>query len=242
MEFLKDMSHMDSADDPSEWGDEHIKTVIKDMAQFHSIYFGKSEELGNRRWLSDKPTAEKMKDMADLWNGLAFHALQEFPNWYGQDNFTKQLGIIEKIPQWWPEIDKMPKTLIHNDFNLRNICLRKEPKGYRLCAYDWELATIHLPQHDIAEFLIFTQNADTPLDQIEKYVEVHRAALAEASGIAIDKEQWNRGFLLCLYDLLVNRISLYIMAHTYRHYEFMERVFKALSSVIEKYEAKYGKV
>lgn len=50
-----------------------------------------------------------------------------------------------------------PLTLIHNDCNPRNICLRKSvQQDSRLCLYDWELATIDAPQRDLAEFFAFT--------------------------------------------------------------------------------------
>ena len=64
--------------------------------------------------------------------------------------------IAGSVGEWWKEIEKMPRTLVHNDFNPRNIAFRRTAEGPVLCAYDWELATLHLPQHDLAELLGFT--------------------------------------------------------------------------------------
>ena len=67
------------------------------------------------------------------------------------------MPTIDEVMSWLER--NKPKAggsaLIHNDFNPRNLALRREVGGWRLCAYDWELATIGVPQHDCAEFLCF---------------------------------------------------------------------------------------
>jgi hypothetical protein len=35
---------------------------------------------------------------------------------------------------------------------------------------------------------------------------------------------WRQGYQLSVFDLLINRMPMYVMAHTFRHYRFMERV------------------
>ncbi len=44
---------------------------------------------------------------------------------------------------------------------------------------------------------------------------------------------FRHGFALCLRDLAINRFGLYLMAHTFRHYGFMERTVRALYRMIE---------
>jgi aminoglycoside phosphotransferase (APT) family kinase protein len=120
----------------------------------------------------------------------------------------------------------MPKTLIHNDFNPRNIAFRRSSQEPVLCAYDWELATLHLPQHDLAELLVFTLTDKASQEEVKEYADYHRQMLEQASGTRIGKEQWLEGYELCLLELMVNRIAMYLMAHSFRHYKFMERVVK----------------
>jgi hypothetical protein len=43
-----------------------------------------------------------------------------------------------------------------------------------------------------------------------------------------DAETWREGFSLAARDLLVNRFGLYLMAHTARHYGFLERSLRTL--------------
>ena len=121
-------------------------------------------------------------------------------------------------------MEAMPRTLIHNDFNPRNIAIRPDINGDRLCAYDWELATLGVPQHDLAELLIFTLRPNVEHEEVMHYLDYHRKSLEQNIGQSINPADWYEGYRYALMDLAVNRIALYLMAHTFRHYGFMERV------------------
>jgi hydroxymethylglutaryl-CoA reductase (NADPH) len=237
MEQLSDVLLKDSADDVSGWETAHIDAALEGIAQVHSIWYGRTEALAEEPWIGQVHTTASMIEMSDLWEHLGVHASEEFPEWVTDRDLELHRQLVRRIFKWWHEIELMPKTLIHNDFNPRNICLRRsddpqDSHGYRLCAYDWELATIHLPQHDLAELLSFVLSPDASKEVVGHHVEVHRKALEKATGQAIDSEQWRRGFNLSLYDLAVNRSMLYIMAHTFRHYPFMERVTRTLRHLV----------
>jgi len=58
---------------------------------------------------------------------------------------------IDSTNELWNTFDSFPKTLIHNDCNLQNICIRKATSNQdsedpqRMCLYDWKLAMIDVP-------------------------------------------------------------------------------------------------
>ena len=92
---------------------------------------------------------------------------------------------IDSTDQLWKIFDSFPKTLIHNDCNPRNICIRKATSDHglqsnedtqRVCIYDWELARIDVPQHDLAEFLAFVLPPACSMDErmqlIEYYIKI----------------------------------------------------------------------
>ena len=83
-----------------------------------------------------------------------------------------------------------------------------------------------------AELLIFTLTDSADPRQVDYLVEYHRRALERAAGVSLDPEQWRRGYELCLYDLLINRVPMYLMAHTFRHYGFMDRVQRTLRHLL----------
>lgn len=232
MERLQDMVLMDSADDTSGWQRPHIEAAIKGAASLHAVFYGKEDELRDLPWIGRPHTLESMTEMIPLWDALGVHAAEEFPEWVNQRDLGLVRELVRDIPLWWPEIEQQPRTLIHNDFNPRNLCLRTTQDGFKLCAYDWELATIQLPQHDVAELLCFVLTPETSEQELLGYIHLHRQCLEQELGQELDAALWERGFLLSLYDLCVNRSVLYVMAHTFRHYPFMERVVRTLRHLI----------
>jgi thiamine kinase-like enzyme len=237
---------MDSADDTSGWTQEHLQVAIRGIAEVHSIWYGREAELEQKDWIVDAPNTENMVEKTRLWEMLGAHSVEEFPEWFSESDLVRYRDRLYSLEDWYSEIDAMPKTLIHNDFNPRNIAFRRLPgmekserktqdsKGaLTLCAYDWELATIHLPQHDLAELLVFTLQPDfDPLD-VEQYIEQHRIELEVLADTRIDAQQWRRGFTLSLWDLVINRVPMYAMAHTFRHYGFMDRVQATFRNLLD---------
>jgi NADP-dependent 3-hydroxy-3-methylglutaryl-CoA reductase len=245
-ELMENMELMDSADDTSGWTQEYLQVAIRGIAEIHSIWYGKEAELEQKDWIVDAPTAANMIEKTRLWEMLGAHSAEEFPEWFSESDLVRYRDRLYSLKDWYSEIDAMPKTLIHNDFNPRNIAFRRLPameksegkaqdsKGALiLCAYDWELATIHLPQHDLAELLVFTLQPDfNPLD-VEQYIEQHRIELEVLADTRIDAQQWRRGFTLSLWDLVINRVPMYAMAHTFRHYSFMDRVQATFRNLLD---------
>jgi hypothetical protein len=95
------------------------------------------------------------------------------------------------------------------------------------------LATLHVPQRDVAELLAFVLDARAERGEVLHYLEVHRRALAEAGGAVPDAGTWREGFVLSLRDLLVTRFALYLMAHAFRRYAFLERSLGTLRHLID---------
>ena len=224
MELLQGMRLMNTEDDVSGWRQSDIETVIRGLGELHSVWYGREDELLGQPWLGPVMTSEKMVEMRGLWEALEVHATEEFPEMIPRRTLQYYLSFVRSLDDWWPAMESMPRTLIHNDFNPRNIAIRPTDQGDRLVAYDWELATIGIPQHDLAEFLIFVLGPHAEPEQVKHYVELHRTTLEAHAGVSIDPNSWYQGYRYALMDLSVNRLAIYAMAHTFRHYGFMERV------------------
>jgi aminoglycoside phosphotransferase (APT) family kinase protein len=174
-----------------------------------------------------------MVERRSLFREMIQHGHVEFPQLVTRELLTRNLDLLNTADAWWPEIEAMPKTLIHNDFNPRNIGLRERDGQFRLCAFDWELATIHLPQRDLAEFLSFVTTEETTPQQVDAFIELHRLKLEEFSGVKLPRSEWRRGYELSLYDFAVNRLAYYVMAHTFRQYAFLEHLVTNNQRLIE---------
>ena len=233
LEQLRNMIHMDTADDVSGWQKHDIEAALKGIAQCHAVWYGREDELLQQPWLMDPPSLEGMVAKSELWEALGVHALEEFPEWFSKHDLKLHRQLVSNIPRWWKPIEEMPRTLIHNDFNPRNIALRPtRDGGVKLCAYDWELATMHLPQRDVAEFLAFVLPPDVGEDEVSHFVGVHRRALEAAAGVTISEEDSRFAYRRGLQDFAITRFAVYVMAHTFRHYGFMERVARTVRHLI----------
>lgn len=233
LERLDGLELLDSADHPGRWKPEHLEAAICGIAEVHAIWYGREVEVRAQPWIGYVHGAQSMAEMRELWEDLAVHASEEFPEWFSQGDLALHRKLIEAIPIWWARIESLPRTLVHNDFNPRNVAFRREPQGPRLVAYDWELATLHLPQRDVAELLCYVLTPETDAGEVSRWVTLHRQALEAATGRHISAADFEEGFQLALYDLAVNRFAFGVAAHTFRHYGFMERIVRTLVHLIK---------
>lgn len=220
----------DAVDDPNAWTPALVNTALSQIAGVHAVWLGREDELLAEHWLGRVMTADRMVAMQDLWRALAEHNAREHPGWA---NALDALHVDESIAtagHWWSDLERMPRTLVHNDFNPRNVALRRD--GRRLVAYDWELATLHVPQRDLVEFLAFVLAPDVDAATVERHVEVHRHALQVASGVALDRDRWRHGYLLALRDFALTRLQLYMMGHTHHEYAFLGRVVPTVGRLL----------
>lgn len=122
------------------------------------------------------------------------------------------------------------KTVIHNDFNPRNIGIRANGDP---CIYDWELATINIPQRDIFEFLAFTLDPDFELSVLEKLLKYHCDLTKSFNEESYSWEDYLYDFQLAGNEFLVTRVCFYLAGSTLVNYAFIERVFKTSYSILK---------
>ena len=231
---MEDLSHlelMNTADDISGWTDEHMRAAIEGIADIHGLTLGKEDMMRMMPWMGRIMSTEDMVEMTPLWRALITHAGQEFPEWFQEEDVDGCRRVIERVDCWYKEMEQMPRCLVHNDFNPRNIGFRRDGDELTLCAYDWELATINIPQRDLVELLAFTMDDSVTAEEIDTYVEFHRTCLEKSSGESIDPKIWRRGYILALHEFSINRVCMYLMAHTFRNYKFLERVVRVVRTM-----------
>ncbi len=227
LEHINDACAIDSADRPDAWTPDRLDLAVRGLASLQAIWYGREQELRATAWMGCVPSAHGMAEASDLWTALAHHASPAFSSWADPGIASIQRRLIASIGQWWPALERSPRTLIHHDFNPRNLCIRGTAGDMRLCAYDWELATVGAPQRDLAELLCFVLPPVITGDDIERWIERHRAALACETGTTLEPAAWRDGFRAALYDVLINRLGMYALVHRIRRQPFLPRVVQA---------------
>jgi thioester reductase-like protein len=213
---------------PDSWTDEAIDTALAGAAQIHARWLG-TEPVD---WLPPMRDAESRAAMAPLWCALAEHAALQ-PAWRNPTLRRVHATCARDLVSWSRELDAAPRTIIHNDFNPRNIAIRRRHGRLTLCAFDWELATLGAPQRDVAEFLCFVLPPDASHDLVRRWVDRSRVLFAAAAQVGIDGAKWERGFSAALCDLLVDRLAMLAMIDRVRPQSFLPRVVATWLNVFE---------
>ncbi len=226
LERLDEMVLLDASDEVEGWTDVNIAAAIDGLATLQSVWLGREAELCRQPWIGHVPTRESADHMTPLWQALAHHAAPRFGQSAGPALVGTHRRLANTVDCWWPALEELPRTLIHNDFNSRNIGLRRTPSGPLLVAYDWELATIGAPQRDLAELLCFVLPSNVVAETVDRWVEHHRTRLEQESGTLVRSDRWRAGFVSALAELLVNRLSFYALIDRITPQRFLPRVVR----------------
>jgi len=217
---------------PVEWTDAAIDAALRGVADIHARWFGAEAMLQNAEWMPPVRNTAVRRKMTPLWDALAEHAASH-DAWSNPRLRAVHEARLDDISSWSRDLDEAPRTLIHNDFNPRNIAIRRRDDQLTLCAFDWELATLGAPQRDVAEFLCFVLAPDSSHATVRKWVERSRLLFNEAVGVGTDRERWERGFSAALCDLLVDRLAMLAMIDRVRPQSFLSRVATTWLNVFE---------
>ncbi len=221
-EFLDGVDLIDSADAVEQWRSEHIDAAVHALGQIHAVWLGREAALLRQPWLARG--ADDLGGMLPLWRALGKFSAPLFAPHLGAHGASTQRALLAQFRHWWPRWRALPRTLVHNDFNPRNLAFRRSGTGPVLCAYDWELATIGPPQSDLAELLCFVLPSAEAPQAAQHWLDLHRRRLEEASGCSIAPAAWHAGFVLALRHYMVSRLPLYAMIDRFKPQLFLARV------------------
>jgi hypothetical protein len=224
LERLDEMLLIDASDSTACWTPDLIATAIDGLSEIHSVWLGRRSELVAQPWIGPVSTAVSMQRMTSLWTALAAHAAPRFEAAAGMALVRRHRELSETVGRWWSLLEAGPQTLVHNDFNSRNIGIRRTATGPKLVAYDWELATLGAPQRDLAELLCFVLPPTTSARTVWQWVERHRLQLERQSGVRLPSRQWRAGFASALADFLINRLSFYAVIDRVIPQPFLTRI------------------
>ncbi|HEX5702580.1 MAG TPA: thioester reductase domain-containing protein [Pyrinomonadaceae bacterium] len=209
------------------WTSGEIEVALRGLAALHAVWRDRWEDLVLQSWLPPRRSPAQMAQMLPFWSALAANARPAFTNWAGSDLAEAHESLLSGIDRWWQPLSRAPQVLIHNDFNPRNMMLRGlRGVAQRLCAYDWELATIGAPQRDLAEFLCFVLAPETAADDAPTWIRRYRSLLEEQTSAIINPVEWEEGFRAALCDFIVDRLAMYAMIHRFRPQPYLPRVMR----------------
>ncbi|MFG2378320.1 hypothetical protein ACGFY9_43555 [Streptomyces sp. NPDC048504] len=225
------------SDDGRPWTRDRIDSVLRGIGRVHGHWLGRDGELLAEGWLQRVPEPADLAKAHELWGALVRHAAHEQPELLGPARTDVLIGLVEDAGQWAPAVHALPRTLVHNDLNPRNIAVR----GGRVAVYDWELATVDVPQRDVVELLASTLGPDATADDVEHALTAHAEAVAAVSPEAaalVAGCDWRRGYQLALRTFLTTRLTLYLAGHSQREFGFLPGVVETAFRLWQLEEAR----
>jgi len=232
---------------PEVWDQDDVKVVLRDIARFHSIHLDDVDHLTSEPWMCVY-SGNVMKALSGFWRALLHQNQVSFPDIWTAKRSSLIDRFIDSLDRVWQVIESFPKTLVHYDFTPRNVCIRKNEvteknqnnhfvtnnKMCRVsCIYDWEMATVHAPQHDVVEFLAFALPAKSDVTTRTDFVRFYQEQLENFSGRTFDSKQFMDVFnaVCCIYAL--HQLSLKTITHSVTRLPYFERAVQSHIGYLE---------
>ena len=133
---------MINANDPARWDDESIDAALTGLASIHSAVARPNVGADAAAVAGAARRKQVDRDGAAMARTGSACPRRDRPRSPRRGCAEYTMSSSTSVASWAGVLASMPRTLIHNDFNPRNIALRRDSGGLRLCAFDWELATI----------------------------------------------------------------------------------------------------
>lgn len=219
-----DMVLFNSENNPENWTEENKLSSINAIHQIHSDY-----ALGKLKNAIPSLTNFDAKQAIDLYQTFIHINRKDYDYLNLSEHFDYLNGVLNSWRKEGVQV-KGVKTLVHNDFNPRNIGIRNNGDP---CVYDWELANINIPQRDIFEFLSFTLTKDFSDESFWSMLKYHYQLSKEYNDDQYSWEDYLNDFKVGGHDFLLTRVCFYLSGSTLVNYPFIERVFRTSFKMLE---------
>lgn len=207
-------------------GEGEIKRCLKTIAIFHAHYYGKTEVVSDLG-LNSYSAADYRKAKKMLF-GFAHRNARRELKVYGAELVRKLGDFVEKIDEEY-EVVQDHRTLTHNDFSKRNVCVTKTGCIF----YDWELACYQNPEHDLVDFLCSAIDENTSAQKIREYVSIYYDEFEKLAKVSIDGERRKKYLRFNLYEFAVNRLAILQIYEARHARSFVEESMRNLRRITE---------
>lgn len=208
IELLQSITHLNQWQRADSWEDDYYEAVIDGLAYLHAVFLNRdSDPTLNHDWLVGPFLAAAFEGDRSIWQQLFQRMAEYFPDWVPKCNHDIQHSWINGISDWWQQAyEHCPKTIVHGDFNPRNLGFTLKANGQpQLMALDWECIRWGLPQLDFAQFILHSSAPDRVVDRMQYYSERMRQRLCFYSGMQLDPRSWQQGLDAAVAYHLINR-------------------------------------
>ncbi|MDH5399408.1 MAG: phosphotransferase [Cyclobacteriaceae bacterium] len=214
---------INTGNNPEKWERQDIRKAIYAASVFHKLF--QTTDTNYNEFYVDDFQPEKNIPLYLKIASLLYH---EERSREVREEFAELMEFVHDLKEERASLN-IQKTIIHNDFNPRNIALRKNGEPV---IYDWELAVVNIPHRDIVEFLSFTLQPGFLKEDLFYYLKYH-FSLYQSQDNRPGWSEWIKGYRYALKEYLVSRVAFYEVAGIIVKYDFSERILHVAFQMIK---------
>lgn len=221
------MDLFNAEDTPEKWDVPTLKNIIDSIHLVHASFLENTNKI---------PKIEELNyiELIELYRVFIDLNRKDY-DYFELDNRFEEMNNFIAI---WEQNGVKPRgklTLIHNDFNPRNVGVRKNGTP---CIYDWELAIYGVPQRDIFEFLAFSFQSEMNESDLLDLLKHHYNLVKSINDKGYNWADYIYDFELAGRLFLISRVNFHLTGSTLVNYSFIERVFKTSFSILDAIKQK----
>jgi len=208
---------------PRYWTNEMVEIALRGIARIHIHFSDAKNKSKISTWAERSIDLESLIQLVPFFKETSRFILENYYDSIDSNAVALYQKVFEEINFWWKIKEDYPKTLVHNDFNPRNLVIHRSEGGIKPLFYDWELSCLNIPHRDVVEFLSFMDDLDE--QTITQHINYYTSYL-KGSDLELSVEEHRNAFLIAAKEFLLMRVSLYAIAHQIYDYPFFFRMFK----------------
>ncbi len=215
------------------WTEEAIFEVVEKISRLHKFYLLKKDQAFSiSPHLIDYSDQKQLDEQLELWDSLfslSYSKLKlQYPNLFRL--YDQSLQDFEEL---LCDLRQYPHSLIHFDFNPRNMAINKSSK--QVLFFDFEFAAWGLPQRDLVEFLIFISDSKNIVSHFEKWGAIHHQLVGED---LMSINHWQESLKKVTQEFIVRRLPFYFILAEFNFCHFIDRLLSNLETLAKEWESK----
>lgn len=186
--------------------DEVVRVILGGLAHFHANFWEKRDIL-DEPWLMSlrRPVDYFYRTVVDIMDGMqnpaesSVYISERWP-WLAEGVVNMMASLPEETraaiehlyrqPEaLLAEVESMPMTLCHYDFDNRNLGIEETDEGLRTVVIDWEILGRGISSSDVVRFMVYQQP-----ENFDELIEFYLDELEARLGHKVDRKQWRRGY------------------------------------------------
>lgn len=223
MEDLSGCDCMDQIDNPQAWEIKDVELVVKSLVFLHYT------DICHRMDVSVYQSKENLSAIADFLEELNGNMRTYVKESYAPVILAAN-EYIYNLQDYEAYLCQYRQTVIHNDFNIRNICIDR--KKNQLKIYDWEFLDYKNPIIDIVDLLLSLSSQYLTGRWIERWLSIYISQSQKYTNKKLDLHDLKEQLYYNAIKFAATRMNMYGFFYARKKESYILRMYQNLMLII----------